>query len=131
MSLDELYPPLASRGKTHQMTSWDAGPMRLPGRYGEWSRKCVLLRPNEPHTIAKVQGSGLITRFFVAFPLFWHRGHAREVVLRMFWDGAEEPAVQVPIGDFFGLHFCRYRQYSSRLFSLISGGMVCEAPMPF
>ena len=27
----------------------------------------------------------------------------RKLVLRMYWDGEEEPSVEVPLGDFFGL----------------------------
>lgn len=34
-------------------------------------------------------------------------GPARDVVLRMFWDGAPEPAVESPVGDFFGHSFGR------------------------
>ena len=29
--------------------------------------------------------------------------HLRELVFRIYWDGAEKPAVACPLGDFFGL----------------------------
>jgi hypothetical protein len=32
-------------------------------------------------------------------------GPERDIVLRMFWDGAAEPAVACPVGDFFGAGF--------------------------
>ncbi|MDD8025406.1 MAG: DUF2961 domain-containing protein [Acidobacteriota bacterium] len=34
-------------------------------------------------------------------------GAERDIVLRMFWDGEEKPAVESPVGDFFGYSFGR------------------------
>ena len=31
-----------------------------------------------------------------------HTDHWRSLLLRFYWDGAAEPAVEVPLGDFFG-----------------------------
>ena len=40
-------------------------------------------------------------------------GSWRELVLRMFWDGADEPAVEVPLGDFFCNGWDRYSAVNS------------------
>lgn len=66
----------------------------------------------------------------------------RKVLLRMTWDDEPNPAVLVPLGDFFGIGHCLPNSYSSALFtvsakpeeSLIFGGSAalnCWAPMPF
>src|SRR4051812_23601039 len=66
----------------------------------------------------------------------------RKVLIRITWDDEEEPAVLVPLGDFFGVGHCLPNSYASALFtvsakpeeSLIFGGSAalnCWAPMPF
>jgi hypothetical protein len=66
----------------------------------------------------------------------------RKVLIRITWDDETEPAVLVPLGDFFGVGHCMPNSYSSALFtvsakpeeSLIFGGSAalnCWAPMPF
>ena len=42
-----------------------------------------------------------IRRFYVAFAGA-DRMRWRKLVLRMYWDGQKTPAVEVPLGDFFG-----------------------------
>jgi hypothetical protein len=39
--------------------------------------------------------------------------HLKEVVIRMYWDGASKPSVEVPVGDFFGLNLGQYFNYQS------------------
>lgn len=66
----------------------------------------------------------------------------RKVLLRITWDDEEEPAVLVPLGDFFGIGHSMPNSYESALFSVSSkpeesqifGGSAavnCWAPMPF
>lgn len=68
--------------------------------------------PGERYVMAELEGPGEITHIWMTFsapqPNWLSRdGSANhsEVVLRMFWDGAEEPAVEAPIGDFFASGF--------------------------
>ncbi len=132
--MDFLYPPVERRGRFVQLTSYDKGPLNWPilsPMLREWSRKCVILRSGEAHEAASVDGAGLVTRLFTGFPAFWNPALYREIVLRIYWDGEPAPSVEVPLGDFFGIHHCTYRQYDSRLFSVVSGGISCQAPMPF
>lgn len=54
----------------------------------------------------------------------------RELVLLAYWDGAEKPSVEVPLGDFFcnGLHM---RRFASLLLANINGALISRFPMPF
>ncbi len=137
--VDALHPPLAHRTRFRQITSWDdaRAPMvahlagRLGSRIDEWSRKCATLHPGEPQLVARVEGAGVLSRLFFTLPTFWRASLWREIVLRIRWDGDPLPAVEAPLGDFFGVHFAQYRQYASRFLTVNSGGLVCTAPMPF
>lgn len=132
--MDFLLPPLDRRGAYVQLTSRGEPSLTarwLPAHVRDWTRKCRILRPGKSLEAARVSGSGIITRLFAAFPAFWKPSLYREIVLRLTWDDQLYPSVEVPIGDFFGIHHGRYRQYDSRLFSIISGGMTGHALMPF
>ncbi|MEW6778099.1 MAG: glycoside hydrolase family 172 protein [Bdellovibrionota bacterium] len=132
--MDFLYPPVEKRGRFVQLTSYDKGPVNfplLPPLLREWSRKCVILRSGDEHIAADVSGAGLLTRLFVGFPDRWNPALYRQIALRIYWDDESEPAVEAPLGDFFGVHHCKYRQYHSRLFSVVSGGIAASIPMPF
>src|SRR5258705_13628438 len=58
--------------------------------------------------MAQVQGPGVIRHIWLTFseakPNWLAKQGAAapdEAVLRMYWDGAAEPAVEAPLGDFF------------------------------
>lgn len=56
----------------------------------------------------------------------------RGVRLDIYWDGSAEPAVSVPLGDFFGHGLGRMRPFQSCLFSSPEGRSFCSiVPMPF
>jgi hypothetical protein len=98
-----------------------------------------LLNPEDTATTAPV------LEIHNALGLNWEQpdpDYYRKVLLRITWDGQEQPAVLVPLGDFFGVGHCLPNSYSSSLFtvsakpeeSLIFGGSAalnCWAPMPF
>jgi hypothetical protein len=81
-------------------------PTGEPGAGGRGNRgaKGAAYRPvaaGETVVLADVQGSGTIRRMW--FTLRDRSPKAlRSYVLRMYWDGAAAPAVEVPFGDFFG-----------------------------
>ncbi len=80
-------------------------------------------------TIADLDGPGLIARIWITIdsrdPHF-----LRRILLRMYWDGEENPSVEVPVGDFFGTGF-EYKHYFSQYLGMTSGGYFCYFPMPF
>ncbi|MGL4944519.1 MAG: glycoside hydrolase family 172 protein [Thermoguttaceae bacterium] len=62
--------------------------------------------------LADIKGAGTIRHMWITFPdprpdWLGKDGKAdhSELVLRMFWDGAEQPAVEAPFGDFFAAGF--------------------------
>lgn len=89
------------------------------------------LKPGETRTIGDVQGPGIITHmwFTIATPEPYH---LKQIVLRMYWDGDPLPAVEAPIGDFFGLGLGEYFVYESGPLSVGSQkALNCYFPMPF
>jgi hypothetical protein len=66
----------------------------------------------------------------------------RKVLLRVTYDGSAEPAILVPLGDFFGVGHCMPANYSSAFFTVTakpeealrfggSASLNCYLPMPF
>lgn len=54
----------------------------------------------------------------------------RNVLLKIYWDGTAEPSVCVPLGDFFGSVWQRWRA-QSMFFGSIGNILFCRFPMPF
>ena len=54
----------------------------------------------ETKTIALLEGPGKITHFWLV-PSSQDIRYPRALVLRIYWDGAAAPSVEVPLGDFF------------------------------
>ena len=92
-------------------------------------------------TIGEVKGQGYIAQFWLTFPgWFWQHWNPKApinqsilktLILRLYWDGAEQPAVAAPVGDFFGAGLCEVASFASRYFGTSSGGFFCKWPMPF
>jgi hypothetical protein len=67
-------------------------------------------------TIGEVKGQGYIAQLWLTFPgWFWQHWNPtapinqsilKTLILRIYWDGAEQPAVAAPVGDFFGAGLC-------------------------
>lgn len=92
-------------------------------------------------TIGEVRGHGYISQLWLTFPgWFWAHWEPtaphsqtllKTVILRIYWDGQAEPAVQAPIGDFFGNGLCEISNFSASTIGMPSGGFACSFPMPF
>jgi hypothetical protein len=66
------------------------------------------VKPGEKHVLMDAQGPGVITHIWVTFlgpePQNWApKGAAnhQEMLLRIYYDGSDRPAVEAPVGDFF------------------------------
>ena len=78
--------------------------------------------------LAAIDGPGRITHIW----LTTHPDHWRSLLLRARWDGAAAPAVEVPVGDFFGQGWGRFAQLSSSMVAVNPhGGFSSYWPMPF
>ncbi|MBM4060707.1 MAG: DUF2961 domain-containing protein [Planctomycetes bacterium] len=97
--LAEIQPGRSRRISSHHeepLSNWDN--RRVP--------------PGKTHVLADIAGAGRITHVWMTFPVpdpSWiaKDGSAAhdELVLRMYWDGGEQPAVEAPLGDFFAAGF--------------------------
>jgi hypothetical protein len=61
----------------------------------------IRIEPGETVTIADIPGAGVIKHIWITV---WHADpmFRRNMMMRMFWDGRKNPAVECPLGDFFG-----------------------------
>ncbi|MDR1186851.1 MAG: DUF2961 domain-containing protein [Bifidobacteriaceae bacterium] len=88
----------------------------------------VDIEPGETFELASIDGPGKITHIWATTQAdAW-----RALVLRAYWDGAGEPAVEVPYGDFFCNGWGVFAQVSSLpMAANPSGGFNSYWPMPF
>lgn len=94
---------------------------------------CIYIAEGEAKTIAEIKGAGIIRHIWFTLncddPMI-----RRNAVLKMYWDGEENPSVESPIGDFFGQGWGEcYNYISLPLAASPSKGRAlnCYFPMPF
>ena len=57
----------------------------------------IVVKAHSSFTLGEIDGPGIVQHIWMTcFPTFWRR-----LVLRVYWDGEEQPSVETPIGDFF------------------------------
>ena len=88
----------------------------------------------ESRTLFDVKGAGIINHIWVTIAPPPEQLSRHDIILRMYWDGQEEPCVESPIGDFFGQGWNESYPFSA--LPLASGpvdgrGMVSYFTMPF
>lgn len=78
------------------------------------------IQPGETMVLADIRGPAVINHIWLTFndarPNWLEAGGSArpdEIVLRMYWDGADEPAVEAPLGDFFAAGFGLRREVRS------------------
>jgi len=102
------------------------------GDDGRKRRPCFPLKSGESAVLAEAAGTaGTVRRIWITIR---DRSPAmlRGLRLRITWDGAATPAVDVPLGDFFCQGLGRMAAFENALFSSPEGrSFVCIAPMPF
>ncbi len=89
------------------------------------------IAPGKTLELGRIDGHGRITHMWFTINAR-SPDHLRELVLRIYWDGADRPAVECPLGDFYGLGFGKYVEYKSAPIAI--GGIKalnCYWPMPF
>jgi len=89
------------------------------------------IESGETKTLLDVKDSGTIRRMWMTLnPM--DKKMLRSLKLEMFWDGAEKPAVSVPLGDFFGFSVGIRAPFQNALFSSPEGkSLVSIVPMPY
>lgn len=122
--------PTGERGKGG-MALIDPSDEKHPARelgQGWKVRPYIEIEAGEQAVIAEIDGPGIITHLWMTtFPAGW-----RHMILKIYWDGEEQPSVEVPIGDFFCNGWCeRSNVYSMPISVNPAGGFNCYFPMPF
>ncbi|MBF8295230.1 MAG: hypothetical protein HW389_1775 [Bacteroidetes bacterium] len=79
--------------------------------------------------LADIEGPGVIVQFWVTIGAK-DQYFLRRILLRMYWDGEENPSVETPIGDFFGTGF-QYKHFVTPFIGMSSGGYYSYFAMPF
>jgi D-arabinan exo alpha-(1,3)/(1,5)-arabinofuranosidase (non-reducing end) len=88
--------------------------------------------PGECQTIAHLKGPGKIAHIWFT-PNSMDIRHPRAFVLRAYWDGADVPSVEVPLGDFFAVGNGMQAEVNSLPVKVCSRGRGynCYWQMPF
>jgi hypothetical protein len=81
------------------------------------------------HMLADLKGPGKVTYFYITDDSVgkWYPG----LVLKVYWDDATEPAICVPLADFFGAVSGRSVDYQSAVMQINHACFMCYLPMPF
>jgi hypothetical protein len=91
-------------------------------------RPCITLKAGTTTTLMDNEGPGVIRHMWFTFEAKFYR----DVIIRIYWDGQDEPSVQAPLGDFL----CNAWNKRQNILALPinvnpSGGMNIYFPMPF
>jgi hypothetical protein len=79
-------------------------------------------------TLADVKGSGIIQHIWMTCTAPYYR----QCILRFYWDDEDEPSIETPLSDFFGMGHDIYAKLSSLVVTVNpSKGLNCYWPMPF
>ncbi|MBE3558658.1 MAG: DUF2961 domain-containing protein [Ktedonobacteraceae bacterium] len=88
----------------------------------------IKLAPGSLTTLAEITGSGALQHIWMTT----HPRHWRQLVLRAYWDGEQQPSLECPYGDFFACGWCELCHINSLPIAVNpAGGMNSYWPMPF
>lgn len=113
--------PARKRWRSRQISSYDRSGGNLD---------FISIPAGGRSVIGEVEGAGCVSRIW-----FTIRSRdpeiLRKTILRFYWDEEEDPSVEAPFGDFFGVGFAEYAHHNSLLQGMTSGGYFSYWPMPF
>ena len=88
---------------------------------------CVTILAGQTFVVADIEGPGAIQQIWMT-----PTGNWRSSILRIYWDGQENPSVECPVGDFFASGWGEYAQLSSLAVCVNPGSAFnCYWEMPF
>ena len=87
----------------------------------------VGIEPGQTFELADIEGPGAIQQIWMT-----PTGNWRSSILRIYWDGQEQPAVECPVGDFFACGWGKYAPVVSLPVCVNPGSAFnCYWEMPF
>jgi hypothetical protein len=120
--------PTGERGQGAMARPEGEGAARELGQ-GWKVRPCLgNVSPGETVTIMDVEGPGVIRHMWFTFKEDFYR----DVIIRVYWDGQDNPSVQAPLGDLMCNSWnCRQDILARPINVNPEGGMNIYFPMPF
>ena len=92
------------------------------GKDCEKLRPCIELKSGETVTLLEADGPGMITHM-------WFTGYiGHSFILRVYWDGIEQPSVEAPISAFFGCAYDENFVDQDGNYPVLNSAMVLVAP---
>jgi hypothetical protein len=113
------------RGRRRRASSWD----RAGG-----NADFVGIGAGQTVVLCDLEGAGIIRHIWCTMAALRNPLYARTTLLRMFWDDAPTPCVEVPIGDFFGIGHGIVKNFVSLPLTMSpedGRGFNCFFSMPF
>ena len=92
------------------------------------------IEAGETRTIFDVEDTGIINHIWITIAPPPSRLSRNDIILRMYWDGEEQPSVEAPIGPFFGQGWEESYTFKSKPLSVAPRGgrsLVSYFKMPF
>jgi len=90
-------------------------------------RPLIKIPAGETFEIADIDGAGVIQHIWMTPTGKW-----RNTILRVYWDGQENPSIECPVGDFFACGWGEYAHVSSLAVCVNPGSAFnCYWQMPF
>ena len=85
-------------------------------------RPCIEIPPGETVTLADIDGSGVIQHI-------WFTGYVgHSFILRIYWEGDENPSVEVPISAFFGCAYDENFEDREGKYPILNSAKILTAP---
>jgi len=98
----------------------------------------IRIPQGEIMNLADIEGAGCITHLWFTVNCR-DPDYLRKILLRVYWDGEEDPSVDTPLGDFFGIGHGIAKSFQSLPLNTVGGtgrkgdraALNCYWPMPF
>jgi len=124
-------PKIQQRGFSPETLTGEKGKAGK-ANFGRKGYPFVVIQPGESIIMADIKGSGTIRRIWSTTEPFNEPEALRGFKFEIFWDGADKPAVQVPMGDFYCHTFGKMTKFENVFFSSPEAKSYnCYIPMPF
>jgi hypothetical protein len=101
--LDLGFAPMNNNGLLENLARFKTGRSKRISSYNRLGGNSdkIYIAPGETVDIAHIKGAGFIKHIWMTLS---HKDpmHLRNMLIRMYWDGAKKPSVQSTLGEFFG-----------------------------
>lgn len=92
-----MYSPMGGLAKLRSFKTRRISSFDKTGGNGD----CIVIKEGETKSIAEIDGAGIIKHIWITINCD-DAMLRRNAIIRMYWDGEENPSIEAPIGDFFG-----------------------------